>query len=108
MGALKRKLVMAMACMAVMLGVVVASPAAAQAAPAAVCHYSMGPSFAGGGCDHNVYITTRMVLTCEAIGSDFRYTVYSAWYSGQWICWGAWLFCHGGTGQAKEVRFEAK
>lgn len=105
---LRRKAIMALVTMAAIFGGIIATPAAAQAGPAATCRYSMGPGYASGGCDHHVQITTRMVLTCEVIGSDFTYRRYSVWHSGKWICWGEWLFCHGGTARATGVHFEAK
>lgn len=93
---------------ALVVGGVVAVPAAAQAAPAATCSYSLGWSTASGGCNHYAPITTRMVLTCQVIGSHFTYTRVSSWYSGQWICWGVMLYCHGGTARAKSVQFQAQ
>lgn len=97
--------------LAVLLGGVAGSlalaPASAQAASAPItCSVTRGYSSAMGGCNHYANLRSRMVITCNVIGSDFVYTKTSTWFTGRLICWGTTLSCHGGTATLGDVKFQ--
>lgn len=81
------------------------------ASPAAAATRCVSPfigwNAASGGCDNDGTLDTRLVLTCQVIGSEYEYNVVSVWYS-RYTSWQGTIFCYGGSARAMEAWYEGR